>query len=170
MVLAARGEAERGRRITQRYCARGGGALLDDGGFEEARLADTSPHGWQFTGEGGLDVRIVPAGRSGRAVLVDSTLPDRRIFASQALQLAPGRYRLVWRVLDRGEGHKARVGVRLTCRQGAGPLLVAGPPSGDRFAAPAEVGPDCPLQWLDLAIEPGTGAVAVDDVTIARAD
>lgn len=169
-ALLANRRSEQGRMVLKRYCGAGNGALLADGGFERARIADTSPFGWQFTGAGGLDVRLEPGpGDSGTAVVIDSALPLRQIFASQTLQLAPGGYRVSWRT-PRSDGTGAsRVVARLSCQQNSGDFLAAAPSGGDRFAAFARVNPDCPLQWLDLAIDPGEGAVAVDDVAVAPA-
>ena len=168
-LLANRG-SERGRAILNRFCGAGTGALLGDGGFEQARLSDTSPFGWQFTGAGGLDVRLEaqPDG-SGKALVIDSALPMRQVFASQALQLASGSYRVSWRLPGKNEFGASRIVARLTCQQNSGDFQAATPAGRGRFAALAQVNPDCPLQWLDLAIDPGESAVAVDDVTVVPA-
>ena len=166
----AKREAARSRLILDRFCRGRGGALLADGGFEAAQLANTAASGWQFTGEGGLDVRIdTVAGLAGKAVAVSSALPQRQVFASQALDLTPGRYRVSWRVPGSAGTAAPKIAVRLTCQQNAGEYLVAAPANRDRLTAPIAVGADCPLQWLDLAIDPGVGPVAVDDVTLERA-
>jgi hypothetical protein len=156
--LLAIGAVGQGRRVFDRFCRGQDAALIADGGFENAKLSGGSPSGWQFTGEGGLDIRLEPGpGARGRAVVVDSTLPFRQVFASQALQLPPGRYRVSWRVPGRAGAW--RVVARLTCRQGLGEFA-------DVASAGANVSVDCPLQWLDLAIDPGPGPVRVDDVTV----
>ena len=67
-------------------------------------------------------------------------------------------------------GKAAGIVLRLTCQQNAGHFLAATPKARDRLAANAEVGADCPLQWLDLAVDPGAGPVTVDDVKVERAD
>lgn len=169
-TLLAHGKAEQGRLILKRFCRGGSEASLTDGGFERAQLSGTSPFGWQFTGEGGLDVRLESRpGEAGKAVVIDSALSMRQVFASQALQLAPGRYRVSWR-MPRGDGASAsRIVARLTCQQNGGDFLAAAPAGRGHFTALAEVTPDCPSQWLDLAIDPGEGAVAIDDVRVAPA-
>ena len=159
----------RSRSILQRYCPRRGGVLLTDGGFEAARLSNAAASGWQFTGEGGLDVRIVSgAGPGGRAMAVSSALPMRQIFASQALELEPGRYRLGWRMPGMAGAATSGIAVRLTCQQNVGEYLALAPAGGDHLAASAQVPANCPLQWLDLAIDSGAGPLLVDDVTVAR--
>ena len=168
-LLANRG-ARQGRAILDRYCAKSDGALLADGGFERARLADAAPFGWQFTGAGGLDVRLeARPGRVGVAVEIDSALPQRQVFASQALQLGPGSYRLSWRSPGRDGAGASRIVARLTCQQNTGDFPAATPAGSGRYAAIAQVGTDCPLQWLELAIDPGEGAVTVDDVRVVPA-
>ena len=168
-VSLVKSDLARSRSILQRYCPRRGGVLLSDGGFEEAQLSNTAASGWQFTGEGGLDVRIEQgAGPGGRAVAVTSALPMRRVFASQALALEPGRYRVGWRMVGRAGAATTGIAVRLTCQQNTGEYLVLAPAGGDRLTASAEVSADCPLQWLDLAIDSGAGPIAVDDVTVER--
>ena len=47
-----------------------------------------------------------------------------------------------------------------------GSFLVPMPVGGDRWTAALEVKAYCPRQWLDLAVDPGAGPVAVDDVTV----
>ena len=165
-LLLVKSDLGRSRAILQRYCPRRIGDLLTDGGFEAAQLSNTSANGWQFTGEGGLDIRFESAGSAGKTVVVVSTLPMRQVFASQALELAPGRYRVSWRMPGKAVG----IVLRLTCQQNAGHFLAATPKARDRLAANAEVGADCPLQWLDLAVDPGAGPVTVDDVKVERAD
>jgi hypothetical protein len=143
--------------------------LLADGGFERARLDASDPFAWQFVGEGGLDVRIgtVP-GFAGRAVSVASSLSVRRVFASQALQLAPGRYRLSWRAREENSAASGRIGVRLTCLPLAGPFADARPGGADRFVAPADVPTSCPTQWLELAVEADAAPTTLDDFAITR--
>ena len=165
-VSLAKSDLARSRSILQRYCARRGGVLLTDGGFEAAHLSNTSASGWQFTGEGGLDIRFESGGSAGKTVVVASTLPMRQVFASQALELAPGRYRVSWRMPGKAVG----IALRLTCQQNAGEFLKAAPTGRDRLAATTEIGADCPLQWLDLAVDPGAGPVTVDDVKVERTD
>ena len=168
-LLANRG-ARQGRAILDRYCAKSDGALLADGGFERARLAAAAPVGWQFIGAGGLDVRLeARPGSVGVAVEIDSALPQRQVFASQALQLGPGRYRLSWRSPGRDGAGASRIVARLTCQQNTGDFPAATPAGSGRYAAIAQVGTDCPLQWLELAIDPGEGAVTVDDVRVVPA-
>lgn len=164
-VLSEKGDALRSRAILDRYCRTAGGAMLADGGFESARLDATAANGWQFVGEGGLDVRIEGGGPGGKAVVVASALALRQVFASQALQLAPGRYRVSWRMAGAPSG----ISARLTCQQASGDFLAAVPSDSNRLAAEVEVGADCPTQWLELAVDPGAGAITVDDVKVERA-
>ena len=163
-LLAEKGDRVRGRAILNRFCRTKGGAMLADGGFESAQLDATGLNGWQFVGEGGLDVRLASGGSGGKAVVVASALALRQVFASQALQLAPGRYRVSWRM----EGATAGISARLTCQQTTGDFLAAVPSGSNRLAAEAEVGTDCPTQWLEFAVDPGAGPITVDDVKIER--
>lgn len=163
-LLTEKKDSTRSRSILDRFCRRKGGAMLVDGGFEAARLGNTAARGWQFVGEGGLDVRLEGGGAQGKAVIVASTLPLRQVFASQALQLAPGRYRVNWRMAGQSGG----VTVRLTCTRNAGDFVTPAPVGPGRLTAVAEVGADCPLQWLDLAVDPGAEPIAVDDVVLAK--
>ena len=164
-ALAEKHEGARSRSVGDRFCAQAGGAMLADGGFEAAQLANSTSPGWQFAGEGGLDIRL-ENNRSGggKAVVVASTLPQRRVFASQTLQLTAGHYRITWRTT----GHAPGIAVRLTCQQGVGAFLVAAPSHDDRTVFDAQVGAECSTQWLELAVDPGVGPIAVDDVMLVR--
>ena len=167
-ALYAQDRAIEARRLWRSRCG-AHDALLADGGFDAARLDDTSPFAWQFPGEGGLDLRLEPQTvGGGQALVVASVLPTRRIVTSQALQLEPGRYRLTWRAHDAGGSASARVAARLTCRRGEGAWLEAAPKADAVRGAAITVEPRCPLQWLELALDPGNGAVTLDDVRIAR--
>ena len=163
-------EPARSRGILERYCRQRGNALLADGGFEAARLAAADASGWQFVGAGGLDVRIASAGGSGRkAVTVSSALAFRQVFTSQALQLRAGRYRVSWRLPGSARQSAAGIAVRLACQPGTGEYLVPEPALGDRVSALAEVRSDCPLQWLELAVDAGAGPLVVDDLKVEPA-
>ena len=167
--VLANPDSARSRSIRDRYCPKRGDGSVADGGFEAAQLSNTSATGWQFTGEGGLDVRIdTGAGFGSKAVAVISSLPLRQVFASQALELAPGHYLVGWRLPGGAGKVRNRIVVRLTCQQNGGDYVIPVPAGGDRQVAPLELAADCPRQWLDLAVDPGMGPVAVDDVTVER--
>ena len=145
-------------------------ALLADGGFDAARLNETSPFAWQFEGEGGLDLRLEPGVQgSGQTLVAASSLPRRRIVAIQALQLTPGSYRFSWLARDAAGAPSPRIAARLTCKRGQGPWLDAAPMRDGGSAALAAVSDECPLQWLELALDPGSGTVRLDDVRLAPA-
>lgn len=167
-ALLANKRAGEGRSVLKRYCGGSEGPLLVDGGFERAQIANSSPFGWQFIGAGGLDVRLeARSGGSGLAVVVGSALPLRQVFASQALQLRAGSYRVSWRLPGSDEVDAARISARITCQQGSGAFLAPIPAGGERFAAFARVPADCPLQWLDLATDAGEAKIVVDDVALS---
>jgi hypothetical protein len=170
--LFARGREGEARSVWQRHCPGAGKALVADGGFERIRLAASTPFDWQVIGQGGLDVRIGPSpGMKGNALIVASTLPGRRVFAVAAVALAPGRYRIGWSAVDAAADPSPRIAVRLTCERDSGPFSPSQPSADKRFVALAEMAPGaCAAPWLELAIAPGSGAVAVDDVAIARVD
>ena len=168
-ALAEKQYLAQNRTIRSRFCYGPRNASLHDGGFEAAQLANTSEIGWQFVGDGGLDVRIEGTGStSGRAVVVTSSLPFRQVFARQALELEPGRYRVGWRVHGGTKDAPSSIAVRLTCQQNASEYLVPKSAGGGRELAVMVVPARCPNQWLDLAVDPGAGRVAVDDITIER--
>ena len=100
--------------------------------------------------------------------MITSALPLRQVFASQALELAPGYYRVGWRSPGKAGSASPTIAVRLTCQENGGDYLVRQPSGGDHLSAILEIRPDCPRQWLDLAVDPGVGPVAVDDVTVER--
>lgn len=157
--LAQSGYTNESRHTLQRFCP-GARAGLVDGGFERARLDATSPAGWQFVGTGGVGLRLVDGdGRAGGAVTVISSLPYRVVFATQQLQLAPGRYRVAWRTREDDGATSPRIAVRLDCRNAVGEFFSESP-------AMVEVDAACPDQMLELAILPGAGSVAVDDVAV----
>jgi hypothetical protein len=165
-ALAASSPSGPGLARLRTLCAGLGGGGLDDGGFERAQLDAKAPYGWQFVGEGGLDLRLEPvAGFAGRALRVSSALPVRRVFATQMIELAPGRYRLSGRA--RGAG-VAGLAARLGCEPGSGDFVPLRGAGDARFAAGLEVPADCPRQWLELAIDPDAGATVLDDLALAR--
>ncbi len=173
-ALYAKDRAVEARRLWRSHCG-AREALLADGGFDAARLNETSPFAWQFMGEGGLDLRLNPAaqgaGRSnvGQTLVVASTLPQRRVVAIQSVQLGAGRYRLAWRANDAGGAPTPRIAARLTCKRGEGPWSESEVPSNGLRTALVEVPPGCPIQWLELALDPGSGAVSLDEVSLTPA-
>lgn len=165
--LLANGQAAEGERLAQRSCGRSSPGLLPDPGFERATLVNTIGPGWQFVGEGGLDVRLTGSpGMTGKAAVVASTLPMRRVFAGQWVQLAAGRYRVGWRARDLAGRASDRIAVRLACNAGEGDPVTARRVAADRFTGEATLATPC-LARLELALRRGDGAVAVDDVTLA---
>ena len=173
-ALYGQDRAVEARRLWRSHCG-AREALLADGGFDAARLNETSPFAWQFMGEGGLDLRLDPteqgAGRSnaGQALVAASTLPQRRVIAVQSVQLEAGRYRLAWRARDAGGAPTARIAARLTCKRGEGAWPESAVHSDDLRTALAEVSPGCAVQWLELALDPGSGAVSLDEVSLTPA-
>ncbi len=168
-ALYTQNRASAARRLWRSHCG-AGNALLVDGGFEAARLDETSPFAWQFQGLGGLDLRLEPdAGGSGQVLVAGSSLPRRQIVATQALQLAPGRYRLVWSARDAGGVLSPRIATRLTCKRGEGPWLESVPLRDSGHGTLPLVSSECPLQWLELGLDPGNGAVTIDDVSLVPA-
>lgn len=159
------------RRLWRGHCG-GRDALLLDGGFDAARLNETSPFAWQFMGEGGLDLRLEPgasgSGRTngGQALVASSSWPQRLIVATQALQLSPGRYRLGWTARDATGATSARIAARVTCKRGEGAWLDATAGADGIRTALVVVPAGCPLQWLELALDPGSGPAILDDVTL----
>lgn len=165
-ALYGQNRAIEARRLWRRHCG-GRDALLLDGGFDAARLNETSPFAWQFMGEGGLDLRLEPgASGSGQMLLAASSWPQRRILAIQALQLSPGRYRLGWSARDATGATSARIAARVTCKRGEGAWLDATAGADGTRTALADVPAGCPLQWLELALDPGSGPAILDDVTL----
>jgi len=166
-ALYTQNRAADARRLWQSHCG-ARDTLLVDGGFDAARLNETSPFAWQFQGEGGLDLRLDPGAKgAGQALVAASSLPRRRIVAIQALQLVPGRYRLSWQARDAAGAPSPRIAARLTCKRGEGQWLGAEPLGNGGRAALAAVSDECALQWLELALDPGTGTVTLDDVSLA---
>ena len=165
-LRASRQTALAGRVVRER-CGGGVAGALIDGGFERARLSSATPSGWQFAGAGGLDVRLAPAeGFAGQAVTVSSALPTRQVFATQALEIGPGRWTIAWRA----RGAVSRVLARLACRRGEGAATArARAAAGDRFTMVAELPSGCAAPSLELAVAPGSGTVTVDDVAIGPA-
>ena len=174
-ALYGQDRAGEARRLWRSHCG-AREALLADGGFDAARLNETSPFAWQFMGEGGLDLRLDPAakgaGRSnvGQALVAASTLPQRRVIAVQSVQLGAGRYRLAWRANAAGGAPTARITARLTCKRGEGAWPESAVRSDGRRTALVAVPPGCPVQWLELALDPGSGAVTLEEVRLILAE
>ncbi|MET0180506.1 MAG: hypothetical protein ABW194_08500 [Novosphingobium sp.] len=163
-ALIAAGRAAAARTLRADRCAAAAG-LLSDGGFDRASPAPGAVQDWEFPGAAGIEVQVGPAaGFAGRAVLVESTLPSRQVFARQAVQLSPGRYRIAWR--SSGDAGEARMRAAVRC----GGDIVAPTPAREaesgRFAVVAAVPDGCDRQTFELTILPGAGRIAIDDVTI----
>lgn len=166
-ALYAKDRAVEARRLWSNHCG-GRQSLLVDGGFEAARLNETSPFAWQFAGEGGLDLRLEPGAKGkGQALVAASTLPLRRVVAVQVLQLAAGRYRIGWSARDAAGSPSPRIAARLTCQRDQGPWLDPATQADGTRTALAVVTAECPLQWLELALDPRAGAVTLDEVSLA---
>ena len=174
-ALYGQGRAVEARRLWLSHCG-AREALLADGGFDAARLNETSPFAWQFMGEGGLDLRLDPAaqgvGRSnaGQALVAASTLPQRRVIAVQSVQLGAGRYRLAWRASDASGAPTARIAARLTCKRGEGAWPESAVRGDGLRAALVDVPPGCVVQWVELALDPGSGAVSLEEVRLVPAN
>ncbi|MET0251092.1 MAG: hypothetical protein ABW203_02840, partial [Novosphingobium sp.] len=161
-ALLASGRSATARELSQSRCGAARNGLLEDGRFAQARLSGGTLFGWQFGGEGGLDIRLERAA-GGQAVIVSSSLPGVQVFAAQALQLVPGRYSIRWRA--QGEGLR----VRLTCQRGSGGFLEARAAGSGSFTTTAAVAGGCAEPWLELAILPDSGSVRITEVSIAPA-
>lgn len=169
-ALYGQDRAVEARRLWRSHCG-AREALLADGGFDAARLNETSPFAWQFMGEGGLDLRLDPAAQgAGQTLVAASTLPQRRVIAIQSVQLGAGRYRLAWRASDAGGAPTSRIAARLTCKRGEGawPGSLVG--ADDLRTVLVVVPPGCPVQWLELALDPGSRAVSLDEVSLTPAE
>jgi len=169
-ALYGQDRAVEARRLWRSHCG-AREALLADGGFDAARLNETSPFAWQFMGEGGLDLRLDPAAQgAGQTLVAASTLPQRRVIAIQSVQLGAGRYRLAWRASDAGGAPTSRIAARLTCKRGEGawPGSLVG--ADDLRTVLVVVPPGCPVQWLELALDPGSSAVSLDEVSLTSAE
>jgi hypothetical protein len=84
------------------------------------------------------------------------------------LELPAGRYELSGRARSTEGASTTRVLARLVCRPGSGAFTAARRAGGDRFALILAVPTGCPTPTLELAIEPGAGTIALDDLAIAR--
>ena len=173
-ALYGQDRAVEARRLRRSHCG-ARQALLADGGFDAARLNETSPFAWQFMGEGGLDLRLEPtaqgAGRSnvGQTLFAASTLPQRRVIAFQSVQLGVGSYRLAWAANDADGGPTSRIAARLTCKRGEGAWPGSAVSSDGLRTAEVEVPAGCAVQWLELAIDPGSGVVSLEEVRLSPA-
>jgi len=159
------------RAVWQAQCARGApGSAPADPGFEQAQLLHPlTPFDWRFTGDGAIDVMLgAQSGFSGQALVVSSTAPGRRGFASQMLLLPAGDHVVRWRAQGEGGAAATAVTVSLECEDKvhrARPARVIDASAG-RFEARIAVPMGCPVQWLSLGIDPGSAPVTVDDLSI----
>lgn len=167
-ALLAANKLDQARRLHESRC----GALppyIADRGFEQAALNGSSPFGWNFPGEAGVDTRIERRKRGAQAILVASTLASSSVFTAQALRGGGGAYRISWSALDASGQSIGRIAARVACAQGApaasDPATLA---RDGRFSAKIVVPPVCAAPRLELLIVPGEGTVAVDDVEVER--
>lgn len=160
--------------VWQAWC-RGAGdtGAVSDPGFETASLAKPeSPFDWFFTQTGDVDLMLGKSpGFSGQALEVANTAPARQSFATQLLQLAPGRYRATWRASAVGATPASAVTLSVQCRASHHQPLAARLLDNDKGVRAADfaVPGGCGAQYLDLAIAGGSDVVTIDDVRVEPA-
>jgi len=146
---------------------------VSDPGFESVSLAKPeSPFDWFFTQTGDVDLMIEKTpGFAGHALEVANSAPARQSFATQLLQLAPGRYRATWRASAVGTTPASAVTLSIQCRAERHQPLAARVIDKDKgvWAADFAVPGGCAAQYLDLAIAGGSDVVTIDDVHVAPA-
>jgi hypothetical protein len=147
-------------------------ALLADGGFETARLAQPpTPFDWQFSNDGALSMALgkVP-GFNGQALTLMSDASGELQAAIRQMRLPAGRYTATWRARDIAGNAAPAIGLSVSCDRSGRRLLPASlhDQAGGGFAATIQVAADCPTQWLSINIAAKADSVTVDDLAITR--
>ncbi|WEK45330.1 MAG: hypothetical protein P0Y56_09805 [Candidatus Andeanibacterium colombiense] len=138
------------------------GALVD-GSFEEFGTDEEkrSPFGWRAYARGDVVIEPITEKAGGAGLNLHNSAAVSRLMLSQALALAPGRYRV------RIDARQAldRIAFSLDCGAPQLPAHVDGEPAAGGQVL--QVGP-CAGQLLSLWLRPGAADVKIDDVAIEK--
>lgn len=140
---------------------------LVDGGFRQfVTGAETSPFGWRRHASGDVVIEPVAGDSGGAGVSLRNSAAVSRLVLSQAIDLAPGTYRV--RAVARAGGMvpTGRISVSLDC--GATPRRVANA-NGDAGAGGqlVTIGA-CDSQVLGVWLRPNSGELMLADILIDR--
>lgn len=159
--LATLGLFSQGSALWRAHCPAAGTALVSDGNFAMAGLGvKTSAFAWEVLGNSELSLSFVPSPSGpGQRLTLDGNAAHPRLFLTQLLVLAPGRYALSWTAGNAQLQPSDRILASLTC-QGQTPrwLVPELDQRSGRWIATVDVASGCPAQVLGFA---ATGALNV---------
>ena len=122
-------------------------------------------------GNSELSLGFIPSpGGSGQRVTLDGTATHSRVFLTQLLTLAPGRYGLSWSAGNAQLQPSNQVLASLTCRGQQPSWLTAElDQSSGRWLAVVTVPAECPAQVLSFAAAAGSLNVWLEQIRIVPA-
>jgi len=141
---------------------------LSDGSFDQmANEGKRSPFGWRRHPSGDVSVNVVDDGENGSMILTRNSSNIRKLALSQAIQIAPGSYRIKAAIRSSGADRPGQVTASLDCEGSARrPTRVTGDlASGGQLITISQ----CPRPILGLWLSPGIQEVSIDNVTIEPA-
>ncbi len=170
--LAALGRFGEGSALWRAHCPAAGTALVADGNLAMANLGQpASAYAWEVIGNSELSLGFIPSpGGSGQRVTLDGTAAHSRVFLTQLLTLAPGRYGLSWSAGNAQLQPSSQVLSSLTCRGQQPSWLTAElDQRSGRWLAVVTVPADCPAQTLSFGAAAGSLGVWLEQIRIVPA-
>lgn len=142
---------------------------IADTGFEEmAASKRPSPFGWRRNSRGDIDLQIIGKADGGHAIQVRNSSSVTKMILFQAVDIAPGNYRINAAILADRRPAGGRVLMSVNCDgTPRPPVSPAGDPAID--GQRVTVG-HCERPILSLWLRPSEGEITIDDVSVMPVD
>jgi tetratricopeptide (TPR) repeat protein len=142
------------------------GRGIVDPSFELADSAQPSPFGWSLRRSGDIGIVVEKAPGGGKELVLNNNGSNAEAALDQAVDIAPGTYRLSATVRGDQPADAGRLVAGLACDDAVPfPAQVEG-----SLAAGGQVieARSCPSQRLALWLSPGSGAIRLDNIVLRR--
>ncbi len=146
----------------------GSASLIYDGGFERIDTTQrTSGFDWQLSGRGDVDVHLEEPTPGNRRLQATVNAANTVPILGQLVVLAPGRYRLSWRMPETDAQAARALSIALDCKGSLAKAVQGQPADGkDGFAVDFTADTACAASSLRFWLRPKV-SVRLDDVRLA---
>ncbi len=143
-------------------------SLIYDGGFEKIDTTQTTRgFDWQLSNRGDVDLQIEEATPGNRQLQVMVNAANTVSVLSQLVVLAPGRYRLSWRMPDTDADAARALSISFDCKGSLGKALQGQPTDAKSgYAIDFNTDSACPATPLQFWLRPKV-SVRLDEVRLS---